>query len=197
MKNAVNKASLDLLNIKHPPQSSKRVNPLSTLSFKGEITNRQHWNTLPRETSQKICGYGTWGYGIVVNMTWLILRVEYGDLQGFCNLNDSVMKNNIVFYILLSISTKYFTVTPYLQVYQNSTVILPQIQLCHVHKWANPLCFWQDLVPFQLFFPQGSELGSVPSAVQWIHKRHEKGSTVRWHLLMIVKLFTVAKAVSK
>lgn len=48
-------------------------------------------------------------------------------------------------------------------------------------------CFWQDLVKFQLFFPWGSALGSVPSALQWIHKWHEKGSTVRWqHLLMIL-----------
>lgn len=47
IKNAVNKA--DHLNIKYHPQSSKKVNPLPTQSFKGEITKRQHWNTLPRK----------------------------------------------------------------------------------------------------------------------------------------------------
>lgn len=49
MKNAVNKAGVDLSNTEHHPQSSKKVNPLPTLYFKGGITNRQHWNTLPRE----------------------------------------------------------------------------------------------------------------------------------------------------
>lgn len=172
MKNVVNKEDVDLLNIKHHPQSSRKVNPLPTLSFKGEITNRQHWNTLPREVVESKNAWiwsmriwfsgehgGGWGQNLVT-------------LEVFSKHNNSVMKNDIVSYILLSIPIKYFTVTPHLPVYQNSTVILPQIQLCHVQKRANPLCFWQDLVPFQLFFPQGSELGSVPSTVQWIHKWH-------------------------
>lgn len=67
----------------------------------------------------------------------------------------------------------------------NKTVKLLQIQLCHVQSGQTHSCFRQDLVRFQLFFPQGSVLGSVPSA-QWIHKRHEKGSMVRWQCLLMI-----------
>lgn len=67
MKNAVNKAGMDLLNTEHHPQSSKKVNPLPTLYFKGEITSRQHWNTL----LSKVVESKMHGYGFVVNMVVL------------------------------------------------------------------------------------------------------------------------------
>lgn len=96
MKNAVNKAGMDLLNIKHRPQSTKKVNPLPTLYFKGEITNRQHWTTLPREVMESknawIWHLRIWfsgKYGGASGQNSVILEV-------FSNLNNSVMKNDIV-----------------------------------------------------------------------------------------------------
>lgn len=98
MKNAVNKAGVDLLNIKHHPQSAKKVNPLPTLSFQHEITNRQHWSTLPMKPKYPWVWYlriwfsgeygGGWGQNLVI-------------LEVFSNLNYSVKKNDIILHIII------------------------------------------------------------------------------------------------
>lgn len=83
MKNAVNKAGVDLLNTKHHPQSPKKVNPLPTLYFKGEITNRQHWNTLPSEVVESKNAWIDMALEeMVLWCIWWCLRAELGDLRG-------------------------------------------------------------------------------------------------------------------
>lgn len=75
---------------------------------------------------------------------------------------------------------RFFTLTPHSQ-WNDHKLSCDLCRSRHTHS-----CFWQDSVPFQLFFPQGSVLGSVPSTVQWIRKWHEKGSAVRRQRLLMI-----------
>lgn len=49
---------------------------------------------------QKLCDFGTWGYGLEVNMAVLGLNLDSGDLRGLFHFNDFVAGTVSEFYLL-------------------------------------------------------------------------------------------------